>query len=138
MGQPMEKFPLWKQTNKIVSHYTVKEAVLKCLPHTINWEETKFLGAWFMCYYNSLSSYNKIAKALKIGNSEAQKTKVIRGVQKIDQLLRIGDKETLQNFRTIKMLIEGADTPEEQIYIDYIKSGKSIFDYLTKEYKHDT
>lgn len=134
MGQPMKKFPLWKTSQKIVSHYTIKEAVLKCLPHTINWDETKFLGAWFMCYYNSLSSYDKIAKALKIGNSN-QSVRCMRGVKKIDNLLRVGDVETLQNFRTIEMLIEGTETPGEQIYINYIKSGKSIFTYLTEDYK---
>lgn len=137
MAKVMQKFLLWKTTNKVVSHYTVREAVFKCIPHASDWNELKFLGAWFMCYYKSLGSYDKIAKALKMESGGA-KVKTIRGVQKIDQLLRIGDKETLQNFRTIEMLIEGADTPEEQIYIDYIKSGKSIFDYLTKEYKHDT
>lgn len=136
MGQPMKKFQLWKTSQKIVSHYTVKEAVLKCLPHTINWDETKFLGAWFMCYYNSLSSYDKIAKALKIGNS-GKSVKCMRGVRKIDNLLKVGDLETLQNFRTIEMLIEGTETPGEQVYIDYIKSGKSIFTYLIEEYKHE-
>lgn len=136
MGQPMRKLKLWKSTNKVVSHYTIKEAVLTCIPEAADWTELRFMGAWFMCYYNSLSSYEKIAKALKIANSGA-KVKTIRGVQKIDRLLRIGDRDTLKNFRTIQMLIEGTDTPGEQIYINYLKSGKSIFDYLTKEYKHD-
>lgn len=92
------------------------------------------ISAWFLVNYNAESDFTKIAKIL----GKSGKSSVSIYVRDFNSLLATGDKECHIAMETVRMLLEGANTPGEEIYLEYIKSGKSVFDYLTKDYKHDT
>jgi hypothetical protein len=90
--------------------------------------------AWFLVNYYAESDFTKIAKLL----GKSGKSSVSIYVRDFDSLLAMGDKECYVAMETIRMLLEGCNTPGEEVYLKYIKSGKSVFDYFTKDYKHDT
>ena len=89
--------------------------------------------AWFLVNYEESSDFTKIAKLL--GKRGKSSTSIY--VRDFNSLLYTGHKEAQVAMETVRIALEGPQSPGEQLYIDYVKSGKSIFDYLTKEYKKE-
>jgi hypothetical protein len=89
------------------------------------------LATYFLIYYSAETKFTNIANLL----GKKGRNSISQYVRDFNYFLEIKDRKSIEAFTTIKLLIEGAKTPGEQIYINWLKSGKSAYEYLTKEYE---
>ena len=88
---------------------------------------------WLFLYYNALDSYQTILK--KYNYTGITSSGVSEDLKNFKAGMEVKDKQVMEYINTMKLLLEGTKTLREQIYIDFIKSNRTIYEYLTKEYK---
>lgn len=126
---------LYKQSSDRIHYRNILNAAKICIKESRSWYDLQYITAWFLLYYNCADSYAEIARIMHI---RTERGPLAKSIKRINGLLQANDIDVTRDFNTMIMLIEGGKTEGERLYVEYLKSNGDIFDYLTKDYKHDT